>query len=285
MPSEKSGPIILYEPNHIVKAGIRVWPEMIRELSQARGLIWRLVVRDLSARYKQSFLGVFWAFLIPLVMMVTFVWIKNKSILPIGNTAMPYAAFVFLGQVVWLLFSQGITKTANCFVAAGSMLTKINFPKESLVISAMGETIFDFILRLPLLAIVFWWTGFMPHAAIILLPVLLLPLLLMVIGLGFLVALLNAVFRDISSLLTIVVYLGMFLTPVVYPPPQGWPLSFCINFLNPMSGYVIAARDLAVAGTLTEPASYLFAVAVSLLIFLAGWRLMHLVEPKIAEMV
>jgi len=277
--------VTIYEPNHIMKAGIRVWGEMVRELVRSRGLIWRLIVRDISARYKQSFLGVIWAFFTPLVMMLTFVWVKNKNILPIGDTAMPYASFVFLGQVVWLLFSKGVITTANSFVAAGSMLTKINFPKEVLVISAVGQTVFEFLLRLPLLCLIFWWTGFMPNYALLLLPMVIIPLLLLVVGIGFFVALFNAVFRDISGVLGILLNIGMFVTPVVYPPPQHWPLSFLINFANPIGGYVNATRDLATTGALTSPDSYLFAVLISLLLFLTGWRLMHVVEPKIAERV
>jgi lipopolysaccharide transport system permease protein len=283
--SNNNSHVTIYEPNHIMKAGILVWGEMFRELVIFRGLIWRLVVRDISARYSQSFLGVFWAFLTPLVMMFVFVWIKGQNILPIGDTAMPYAAFVFLGQIVWLLFSQGLTTTAGSLVAAGSMLTKINFPKEVLVISAVGQTIFEFLLRIPLLVIIFFWVGFMPKLSILLLPVILLPLVFFVIGLGFIVSLFNAVLRDISSILVIVLSLGMFVTPVIYPPPTNWPLSFLINHVNPISGFVIAARDLATHGYLTEPMTYLSSTILSFTIFLIGWRLMHLVEPKIAERV
>lgn len=275
----------IYEPNHIQKAGIRVWGEMVQELVDFRGLIWRLIVRDISAKYKQSFLGVFWAFFAPLVLMVVFVWIKNKNILPIKDTDMPYAAYVFLGQVVWLLFSLGITTTANSLAAAGSMLTKIDFPKETLVISAVGQTVFEFLLRIPLLLLIFFWVGFIPKFALLLLPIMLIPLLFFVIGLGFFVALLNAVFRDIASVLTIILTLGMFVTPVVYPPPTSWPMSFLINYINPVSTYVIAARDLATVGYLTEPASYISSTILGILSFLVGWRLMHLVEPKIAERV
>lgn len=284
--SSKNNPYVtVYEPNHIQKAGIRVWGEMFQEIVAFRGLIWRLIVRDISARYRQSFMGIFWAFLAPLVMMVVFVWIKNKNILPIEDTDMPYAAYVFLGQIVWLLFSHGITTTANSLVAAGSMLTKINFPKETLVISAVGQTVFEFLLRLPLLLIIFFWVGFIPKFSLLLLPIILIPLLLFVIGLGFFVALLNAVFRDIASVLTIILNLGMFITPVVYPPPTSWPLSFLINHINPISSFVIAARDLATVGYLTEPASYISSTILGALLFLIGWRLMHLVEPKIAERV
>jgi len=107
LPTRQTNRVTIYEPNYIMKAGILVWPEMFRELADFRGHIWRLVVRDLSTRYKQSALGIFCAFLAPLIMMLLFVWIKGRNILPAGDTAMPYAAFVFLGQMVWLLFACG----------------------------------------------------------------------------------------------------------------------------------------------------------------------------------
>lgn len=168
-----------------MKAGVWIWADMFQELIAFKGLILRLVIRDISARYKQSVVGILWAFLAPLVMMVVFVWIKSKNILPIADTAMPYAAFVFLGQIVWLLFSQGVTLSTNSLVVAGPMLSKINFPREVLVISAMGQTIFEFLIRIPLLLIIFVWVGFTPKLTILLIPFILLPLLLFVIGLGF----------------------------------------------------------------------------------------------------
>ena len=268
-----------------MKAGIRVWPEMFRELADFRGLIWRLVVRDLSARYKQSVLGIFWAFLAPLVMMIVFVWIKGKNILPIGDTAMPYAAFVFLGQMVWLLFSQGVTTSANSLVAAGSLLTKINFPREVLVVSAVGQAIFELLIRVPLLLIIFAFVGFSPKLTILLVPFVLLPVLFLVAGLGFFVSVLNAMIRDVSSVLTIIINLGMFVTPVIYPPPTSWPMSFLINDVNPVSGFLLAARDLTTVGYMTDPASYVSSVVLSILLFFIGWRLFHLVEPKVAERV
>ena len=158
--------MIRYEPNYILKKGIAAWADMFRELMSSRELIWRFIVRDISARYKQSLAGLLWAFLTPLAMMILFVWIKNTQVLPIKDTTMPYPAFVFLGQMIWLLFSHGITTSANSFVEAGPLLTKINFPRETLIISSLGQTVFEFIIRIPLLLIVFFWTGFMPKFTI-----------------------------------------------------------------------------------------------------------------------
>lgn len=279
----KNREITIYEPNHILKAGIRVWPEMIRELLNSRELIWRFTIRDISARYKQSTLGILWSFLTPLVMMFTFVWVKGMNILPIKDTNMPYPSFIFLGQMVWLLFSHGVTITTNSLVEAGSLLTKTKFPREVLVLSKLGQTVFEFLIRIPLLFIIFFWVGFIPKPTIFLVPFILLPLLLMVTGLGFYVSIFNGIMRDISSLIGILMSIGMFATPVIYPPPVSWPLSFWVNYVNPVSAFVTASRDIVTTGHLTDPLSYVVSTIISVLLFFTGWRVFHLIEPKIAE--
>ena len=268
-----------------MKAGLRIWIEMIGELFQHRELIWRLIVRDISAKYKQSFFGIFWLFLTPLVMMFVFVWIKSKNILPIDESIMPYPAFVFIGQMIWLIFSQGLIYSANCMIAAGDMLTKINFPREVLLFSAIGQTVFEFIFRIPLLIIVFLFVDFSPSVMCLFAPLAIIPLLFLVMGLGFFVSILNAVTRDTGNMIGIIVTLGVFATPVIYPPPKTWPLSFLINTINPVSGYINCVRDLTLNGSLTDIQGYFFSVIFSMLIFLIGWRIFHLVEPKIAERV
>ena len=96
-------------------------------------------------------------------------------------------------------------------------------------------------------------------------------------------AMVNAVVRDIGSMLFIVLSVGMFASPVIYPPPTTWPLTFWINYANPVSGFLIAAQDLAAKGHITDPAGYFSAVMFSVIILFVGWRIFHIVEPKIAE--
>jgi lipopolysaccharide transport system permease protein len=285
MSTRQTKKVIIYEPNHIMKAGIDVWPQMFHELIACRELIWRLAIRDISARYKQSILGILWAFLAPLALMIVFIWIKGKHIIPIRETDMPYAAFVFLGQMIWLLFSHGVTTSANSLVAAGPMLKKIYFPREVLVLSSLAQTVFEFVLRIPLLGLIFIWIGFVPKWTIVFLPVALLPLLFMIVGMGFFLSLFNAIVRDTTSVLGIVMTLGMFATPVVYPPPSTWPLSFWINYVNPISAVITACRDLATAGYMTEAQTYFSSALFGLLVFLVGWRIFHVIEHKVAERV
>jgi len=96
---------------------------------------------------------------------------------------------------------------------------------------------------------------------------------------------LNAVTRDISNALGIIMYLGMFVTPIIYPPPTSWPMSFLINYVNPISSFVTASRDLLIKGTITHPTIYLSSFILSFLLFLVGWRIFHLTESKVAERV
>jgi len=285
VPMGKGDGITIYEPNHILKKGALVWPEMVRELIDARGLLWRLVMRDISVRYRQSFLGILWAFLTPLALMFAFLFIQSLKILPISGTAMPYAAFLFLGQMVWLFFSHGVSSSTNALVDAGALLNKINFPREVLVLSSVGLAIFEFALRIPLLLLVFLSVGFVPKPAILLVPFILLPLMLLVLGVGFCLSLFNALFRDVGAIVGIVLTLGMFAAPIVYPSPTRWPFSFLVNHVNPISAFVTAARDLAFLGRLGDPQGYAMASLGSFLIFLVSWRFFHLVEPRIAEKV
>ena len=281
--TEKKSLIRIYEPNSIRNTGIHVWIDMVSELVEYRELIWRLMVRDISARYRQSVLGVFWSFLTPLFIMGIFIVVKNNRIIPIGDTALPYPAYVFIGQMVWLLFSQGLTSASNSLISSGSLLAKINFPKEVLIISAIGQTIFDFIIRIPLLIIIFLWVGFIPKLTILLIPLILMPLLLLIFGLGLFLAMFNALIRDVGNALNILLSVLMFASPILYPPPTTWPLNFWINDINPVSGFLIAAYDLIAVGYLTNSGAYLYAVIFSVFMLFVGWRIFHLIEPKIAE--
>lgn len=274
--------ITIYEPQNNASSYL-VWSEMFNELKTSRFLIWRLLVRDLTARFKQSLFGFFWAFMSPLIIILIFEWLRDKSLLPTGFIGMPYVVFVLIGQMVWLLFSGGLTSATNSLVDSGNLIAKISFPREALVFASIGHTIFDFVIRIPLLLILLWWTGFTPKPAFLLLPLIILPLFFLILGIGFITSILNAITRDVASIMGIAMTIGMFSAPVVYPPPTTWPLSLLVNYINPVSSFIIAARDLALVGNITDPLSYATASIFCVLVFFISWRIFHLVEPKIAE--
>ncbi len=276
--------IVVYTPDAHLGFGWGVWKEMFLELIGSRGLIWRLFLRDLSSRYRQSVFGYIWAVLPAIVATITFTYLKSSGTLPIDETGIPYPAYVLIGMTVWQLFATGLTKTTQSLVQASAIITKINFAREALVLAAFGESIFDFLIRIVLVVGIFAWFGIVPAWTVIFVPFVLIPLILITVGFGFILSLANGVFRDIGNSLTLFLTFAMFLTPVIYPPPTQWP-KVLINYLNPVSPFIIATRDLTTKGTLTQPNGLLWISLAGLLIFLISWRIFHLAMSRIAERV
>lgn len=273
-----------YLPDRQLKLGIKIWLEMFRELIGSRELIWRLFIRDFLARYKQTVLGVLWAVIMPLLMVGVFVFLNRAGVISIGETDVPYIVFALLGLSIWQLFATGLTACTNSILQGGSMVIKINFPKESLVIAALAQSVFEFLVRIGLLVVVFAIYKVIPSWMTLLLPLTLIPLMLLTLGLGFLLSLLNALMRDIANIVTILTTFLLFLTPVLYPAPSTG-LFATLSIYNPLSTLVTGSRDLVIFGYMKEPLQFLVASVVSLVIFLICWRIFHMVETRMAERV
>jgi lipopolysaccharide transport system permease protein len=273
---------IVYTPHSHLGNGLAAWREMVEELIASRELTWRLFLRDFSARYRQSILGYIWAIVPALVTTATFTWLNRAKVLPIAGTELPYPVFVLLGMTIWQLFANGLTGATQSLVNAGSLITKINFPRETLVLAAFGQSIFEFLIRMVLVAAAFVIFHVMPAWTVILIPLAMIPLCLFTLALGFIFSLLNGVMRDAGQIITFLLTFWMFLTPVVYPAPTHGAKSL-INVLNPVSPFVIAAQDLTSRGHLTQPGNYAIGSAISLVAFLLAWRIFHLTETRIAE--
>lgn len=275
---------LVYTPDSNVGFGLKVWAEMARELVNGGELMWRLFVRDISAKYRQSVFGYVWALVPAIVATFVFTYLKGSGVLPIGDTGeIPYAPYVLVGITIWQLFATGLIRCTQSLAMARSIIVHINFSREALVIAAFGESIFNFMIRLVLVTAVFAWFKIIPFWTAIFIPFILIPLVVITLGIGFLLALANGVFRDIANSLTLLLTFGMFLAPVVSPlTKRPWSI---FNYINPASPYIIATRDLIFTGTLSNPASLLWMSVVSIFVFLAGWRLFHLSMTRIVERV
>jgi lipopolysaccharide transport system permease protein len=262
---------LLYTPQGVERGGIGGWKIMFQELAESRRLIWLLILRDLSVRYRQSILGYVWAVVPQIATVAVFAFLHSTRVLPIGGTKIPYIAYSLWGISVWQLFAGCLTNCANSLTASGSLVTKINFPREALVIAALGQPAFDFVVRLVPIVAVFVWCGVLPSWQSIFIPLLLVPVVLLALGLGFVFSIANLVIRDTANALGTALTIGMFLTPVLYPPPVRWPF-FLINLCNPLSPLLAASQDLIAEGFLARPENFAAACIFSIALFLAGWR-------------
>jgi lipopolysaccharide transport system permease protein len=258
------------------------WGRVFDRLGTNRNLVWRLFLRDFSARYRQTLLGVTWAIVVPVIAVGTFLLLSKSGVLDIGSIAVPYPLYALLGLTVWQVFAGGLVACSNSLVAAGNMVVKVNFPKETLVVAAFGQAVVEFLVRLVLLVVLCMVYRFVPPAGALWFPAAILPLALTTLGLGFILALANVVIRDIA---TIVVYLSNFLlllTPVLYPIPESGPLA-ALSRYNPLTILVRVPCDLVIEGRLEEPLIFALSAILSVVFFLLAWRFFVLAEQRMTE--
>ncbi len=257
---------------------------MVAELWNSRELIWQLFSRELRARYRQSILGYIWAIIPSVMLLITFSYINSNFAYGKYKLSVPYPVYALTGLSLWQLFSVGLTKTTLCLEKSQAIITKVNFCRETLVFSAFMESVFEFVIRLALVVPFFLWYDVCPAWTVIFVPFILVLLALLTIGLGFFLTLLNGVFRDIGNGIPVIMPFLMIITPVAYPPLEGMPHQL-LNYLNPVSPFIIAARDLTFFGEISNPLSLAVTGVMSLLIFLMGWRFFRTAIPRIAERV
>lgn len=274
--------ITTYEPDNSLKKGyISIFKEIFNEFKENRWLTLQLFKRDFFAVYKQSFIGVFWAFIVPIVSVGTFIILNRAGVFNVGNINVPYPIYAVLGIAFWQLFATGLIASSNSLTKAGGMITKINFSKKSLVIASTGQSIVSFLIQLVLICILFICYKIAPSAAILFIPILIIPIMLFTLGLGFILSLLNGVIRDIGNALSVFLTFLMFLTPVLYAKPKGILLH--ITKYNPLYYMVSTPRELILMGTISELKGFLISIGISIIVFIICLIAFHLTETRVAE--
>ncbi len=271
---------IIYEPNKYAKLGFKIWPAMFKDIYRSRELVWRLFLRNWLAKYKQAVLGCLWALIIPFIAIGTFIFLNRAGVLNISETAVAYPLFALIGLTVWQLFSTGVTSGTQSLVTSGSMIAKINFPHEVLVVAAMAQSIFEFMIKLILVVIFFAVYRFCPPWQAVLFPLALVPILLLTLGLSFLLALINGVLRDVANMVSLVVTFLMFATPVLYPAKSSGNIFFK---WNPLNYLVNTPRDLIVQGRIVDMEGFILSSVFALGVFLLSWRIFYIAKTKIPE--
>jgi lipopolysaccharide transport system permease protein len=260
------------------------WRSMIEDAWRARELVTQFIVRDFSARYRQSLLGYLWSVFPPIVMVAIFTLLQSGKVFDPGEmNSVPYPVFALLGLTTWGFFATGLMQMTSSMTSAAAIIKKIHFPREALIFAGVGQAAFETLVRSVLAAVLMAWFRIQAPWTALLIPLLFIPLALLTLGLGFILASLNALVRDVSAALGVVLQMALFLTPVIYLHTSSRLLSFVTHYLNPVSAFVVSIRDLATLGTLTMPAALAVSSGVSLAMFLIGWRVFRVASPIIEE--
>lgn len=235
-------------------------------------LLWQMVGREVKARYKQSILGYFWVILNPLAQMLvmSFAFSIILRIPTNASSNIPYSIFLFVGLLPWTLFANSLSSSCSSLINSSSLITKIYFPRSILVLSTTIAKIIDFLFALSILIIYM----IIYHVPININILWIFPIFfiqqIFTLGLSLFFAAANLLYRDIQYLLTLIITLWFYLTPVVYPADIV-PSKFKIFFqLNPMAVIINAYRQTVLGGGTPNYMSLLIATIVSLIFLLLG---------------
>lgn len=249
-----------------------IWREA-RDIIRWRELLSQMVGREVKARYKQSILGYFWIILSPLAQMLvmSFAFSVILRIPTNANSAIPYSIFLFVALLPWNLFANSLSSACASLVGSASLITKVYFPRTILVLSTVIAKIVDFFLATSVLVVymVVYQIQISWHILWVI-PIFLIQQLF-TLGLSLFLAGSNLLYRDIQYLLTLLLTLWLYLTPIIYPAdmvPERYRLIFQ---LNPMAVIVNAYRQVVLGAAAPNFLGLGVALLVSLLVLVLGF--------------
>jgi lipopolysaccharide transport system permease protein len=272
-------PVRVYSPGKVLGSPRQLFREMFRDLWASRELAWRLFVRDLSAQYRQTFLGYIWAFLPPLISSVTFIFLNSQGIIHIA-TGIPYPAFAMMGTLLWQGFVDALQSPVNSITQAKPMLAKINFPREAILLAGSYLVGFNFLIRLVLLIIVMFWWKVIPGYGLALFIPAVIALVTCGMATGLILVPIASLYGDVGRAIAIVITFWMLLTPVVYPP-QTTGLAGLLTKWNPVSSLIVTARESLTNQPLSMLPQFFGVFGASIVLLFIGWIGYRVAMPHI----
>jgi lipopolysaccharide transport system permease protein len=273
-------PVTVYTPQSPLRQPARFVRAMIADLSASRELARRLFIRDLNAQYRSSLLGYSWVVVPPLLASLPFIYLNSTGVVSMGATPIPYAAYAMVGVIIWQTFVDALNSPLRTVTAARSMLTRINFPREAILLAGLMQVGFGFLVRVLLLGAVFAAFGLRlaPTAPLFLLGMLSVALTGFMVGL--MVTPIGLLYGDVSQGLPIASTFLMLLTPVLYPVPRSG-LAGTVAAINPLTPLVAATRDWLTTGSTAHLAGFVVVSAVTITFLVLGWIAYRLALPHL----
>jgi lipopolysaccharide transport system permease protein len=264
MEAESSAPLRVIEP----PSGFSL--PSLRELWEHRDLVYILGRREVSARYKQSAIGVFWAVLQPLLLAVVFSVFFGKLAKVPSEAGVPYPAFAVSGMVLWLFFAGTMQGVTGSTVAGRELISKIYFPRLIIPVVAVAAPLVDFGIAFVIVLITVFVYGITPPIQVFLIPFVVALALLTALGIGLWLSALNVRYRDVHLAIPFLILVGLFISPITYPfhlvPADLRP----IYALNPVVGVLEAYRWMLFPSAAWPGALLLIPIAVSAILVVSG---------------
>lgn len=248
---------------------------MVRGLFQHRDLLWELVKRDFIGRYKGSMLGVVWSLFNPLLMLAIYTFVFSvafKAKWGVGEESkVAFAIVLFSGMIIHSLFAECLNRAPSLIISHPNYVKKVVFPLELLPWMTLFSALMHLLVSFGVLLVFCLLAGVTVHPGTLLIPIVLIPLILMMLGLSWLFASLGVYLRDLSQVMGMVTTVALFLAPVFYPIeilPEAYQ---AVLVWNPITLPIVQLRDLMLWGKPIQWGTWAISLAVGLAVCQAGF--------------
>jgi lipopolysaccharide transport system permease protein len=248
-----------------------------------RELLYFLVWRDVKVRYKQTALGVLWAVLQPLFMMIIFTIFFGR-LAGVRTGDVPYPLFAYAGLVPWTFFANAVTNSGNSLVGSAHLITKVYFPRLVIPAAAVAAGLVDLAVASVVLFALALYYGVALSWSLLLLPVFVALTVLLALGAGLLASASTVRYRDLKHALPFLIQLWLFASPVIYSSsaiPARWRWLY---FANPLAGIIDGFRS-ALTGRAFDWPAITVAAAVTFALLLAATYLFRRIEETFADVI
>lgn len=256
----------------------------LRNVFRNRVLIQTLTERELKARYRGSILGFFWSFLNPLLLLLVYTFVFKVVFFPgRGTVPDPYSLFLFCGILPWTWFSASLIESSNILISSGALLKKILFPAETLPLVCVFSNLVHFVFGLPIIFIFALVLQGRVSVHVLELPLVVLVQLTFTVGLALFVSVLSVHFRDVRDLLTHLLTVWFFTTPIIYSFSQPKGKVRLLLSLNPMTHVMVGYQNILFYGKPPDFVSLGAVFAVAVIVFLCGYFFFDRLRDTLAE--
>ena len=253
---------------------------IFKNLYQYRELLKTNVKKEIRGKYKGSFLGVLWSFLNPLLMVavyaIVFPYIMRVSV---PN----YLIFLIVAIIPWNFFTTCITTGCNCIWMNGGIIKKVYFPREILPISVVCAGLINFLISCLIILIFVFFGGIGFSLQLLWLPLIAIIQSVLSLGLLFILSAINVYVRDIEYIVSFILNLLFYATPILYTADMFPEKIRWILYLNPMTHLVNSYRSIFYAKTMPDLGSLFYISIVALIILVIGYLIFRKLEKGFAE--
>jgi len=255
----------------------------LRAIWSHRELLYFMAWRDLKVRYKQTLLGVSWVILQPVLMTLIFAVFLGR-LTQIPSDGVPYVLFLYAGLLPWTFFSNSVSTSSHSLIANAHMITKVYFPRSIVPLAAILVRLCDFLVAAAILVGLMIYYRQPVGFSILIAPFLILHLTLLILALSLWFAALNIKYRDVGTVLPVLLQLWMFASPIIYPislvdPKWRWAYS-----LNPLAG-IIGGFRAVLLGSELDVKSLLVSAIITLALLVYATFVFRRMEDQFADVV